>query len=200
MNILLIGSGAREHALAVALARSPQTKRLCCYGTHANPGILPLCDQYAVGSLTELSQITRFAQTACIDIAIVEPRQAFLAGIVDHLMANNILCVGPTLEQAKIESSPGFLNDLIGKYKLSVLSATEKHQGPEFSMMTITDGETCKHTPLLQTHTRAYIDSNGPQTPGMGSYSCPDHLLPFVNAEDATEAQQINEQVVFRFE
>ncbi len=72
----------------------------------------------------------------------------------------------------------------------------EKLVGEEFSLMTITDGETCIHMPAVQDHKRAYNDDLGPNTGGMGSYSDTDHSLPFLSPDDITEARRMNEQVV----
>eukprot|EP00965_Chrysotila_dentata_P218845 6190799-Pleurochrysis_carterae.AAC.1 len=52
-TVLLVGSGAREHAIAVALARSPRMPALVCFGSANNPGIQKLCKAYAVGKITD---------------------------------------------------------------------------------------------------------------------------------------------------
>jgi phosphoribosylamine---glycine ligase len=72
----------------------------------------------------------------------------------------------------------------------------ERLEGEEFSLQTITDGETCIHCPPVQDHKRAFEGDTGPNTGGMGSYSCPDHSLPFLTPDDLAQAQQINEQVI----
>jgi phosphoribosylamine--glycine ligase len=72
----------------------------------------------------------------------------------------------------------------------------ERLEGEEFSLQTITDGAAVVHCPLVQDHKRAFEGDRGPNTGGMGSYSCPDLSLPFVAAEDLSEARSINEQVV----
>jgi phosphoribosylamine--glycine ligase len=72
----------------------------------------------------------------------------------------------------------------------------EKLEGEEFSLMSITDGDTVVHCPIVQDHKRAENGDSGPNTGGMGSYSCPDGSLPFLTPEDVAEAQRINELVV----
>jgi phosphoribosylamine--glycine ligase len=72
----------------------------------------------------------------------------------------------------------------------------EKLFGEEFSLMTITDGETCIHMPAVQDHKRAYNDDLGPNTGGMGSYSDSDHNLPFLSQKDIADAGRMNEIVV----
>jgi len=72
----------------------------------------------------------------------------------------------------------------------------EKLEGEEFSLQTITDGEAVIHLPLVQDHKRAYEHDRGPNTGGMGSYSCPDFSLPFLGPDDLSEARSINERVI----
>jgi phosphoribosylamine--glycine ligase len=72
----------------------------------------------------------------------------------------------------------------------------ERLEGEEFSLQTITDGETVLHLPLVQDHKRAYSDDQGPNTGGMGSYSCVDGSLPFLEQEDVRQAIEINERTI----
>ncbi len=72
----------------------------------------------------------------------------------------------------------------------------EKLIGQEFSLMSLTDGENLIHLPAVQDNKRALVDDRGPNTGGMGSYSCADFSLPFLTAADIKQAQQVNEQVV----
>ncbi len=113
MNILIIGSGAREHAIAKALARSPQQPKLFCFGSSSNPGIKPLTKKYATGKLDDTEAILAFAQTNSIDWAFIGPELPLSAGIVNLLTANHISCVGPTKELARIETSKAFARDLL---------------------------------------------------------------------------------------
>jgi phosphoribosylamine---glycine ligase len=76
----------------------------------------------------------------------------------------------------------------------------EKLVGEEFSLMTITDGRTHIHCPPVQDHKRAFEADKGLNTGGMGSYSCADHSLPFLDSSDLAEAQAINEQVITALE
>ncbi len=87
-------------------------------------------------------------------------------------------------------------------YALSVLRESgrvqieQKLEGQEFSLQTITDGETVIHCPLVQDHKRAFEGDRGPNTGGMGSYSCADFGLPFLEAKDIADAQAINQEVI----
>jgi phosphoribosylamine---glycine ligase len=88
------------------------------------------------------------------------------------------------------------------EYARSVLAAhgqvqiEEKLEGQEFSLQTITDGTTWIHCPLVQDHKRAYEEDTGPNTGGMGSYSCADFSLPFLEPSDVAAAHAITEQVI----
>lgn len=72
----------------------------------------------------------------------------------------------------------------------------ERLEGQEFSLQTITDGNTVVHCPLVQDHKRAFEGDQGPNTGGMGSYSCPDLSLPFLSRDDVAYAHSINERVI----
>lgn len=77
-----------------------------------------------------------------------------------------------------------------------VVLIEERLEGEEFSLQTITDGQAAVHCPLVQDHKRAGEDDTGPNTGGMGSYSYPDHSLPFIADEDVSLAKSINERVI----
>jgi len=72
----------------------------------------------------------------------------------------------------------------------------ERLLGEEFSLQTITDGESVIHCPLVQDHKRAYEGDQGPNTGGMGSYSCADFSLPFLTDADVLQAHTISEKVI----
>lgn len=72
----------------------------------------------------------------------------------------------------------------------------ERLEGEEFSLQTITDGETVIHCPLVQDHKRAFEGDEGPNTGGMGSYSCADFSLPFLTDGDVLQAHTISEKVI----
>ncbi len=71
----------------------------------------------------------------------------------------------------------------------------EKLDGEEFSLQCITDGKTVVATPPVQDHKRRFVDDKGPNTGGMGSYSCADHSLPFLQPEDIEAGLDITRQV-----
>ena len=73
-KILVIGSGAREHAIARALNRSPQKKEIYCLATNMNPGISELCDKLTVGNINDPKLVVSYSQeTGCV-LAIIGPK------------------------------------------------------------------------------------------------------------------------------
>jgi len=72
----------------------------------------------------------------------------------------------------------------------------EKLQGPEFSLLSFSDGEHLAHMPVVQDHKRLLEGDKGPNTGGMGTYTLANHLLPFLNESDVAAAQAMNEAVV----
>jgi phosphoribosylamine--glycine ligase len=77
----------------------------------------------------------------------------------------------------------------------TIVLVEEKLYGEEFSLQSFCDGKTLKHMPPVQDHKRAWEDDRGPNTGGMGSYSCEDHRLPFLSSVELETARHINEQV-----
>ena len=117
-RILIIGSGAREHAVAVALARSPQHPQLLCFGTARNPGIETVCTAYQTGSVTDVAAIMTFAAETKPTLAIIGPEAPLAAGVADALWAAGIPVVGPTKNLARIESSKAFTRELLAKHNI----------------------------------------------------------------------------------
>lgn len=126
MNILVIGSGAREHALIKALARSAQKTSLFCYGTSVNPGIRPLTVQYCAGDISDCAAVVSMAKTWAIELAIIGPEAPLEQGMADALWHAGIPTIGPTKSLAQIETSKEFARDLMQKYDISGLPRYKK--------------------------------------------------------------------------
>src|SRR5438874_4717897 len=105
MNILIVGSGAREHAIAKAIQRSPQKKTIFCCGTSKNPGIYPLTRGYWIGDICQVESILRCAQAWQINMAIIGPEAPLAQGLADVLWAHDIPTIGPKKVLAQIETS-----------------------------------------------------------------------------------------------
>ncbi len=109
MNVLLIGSGGREHALAWALAASPLLTKLYC--APGNAGIADVAECVPI-SIDDHPAIVQFAKQNAIDLVVVGPEQPLVAGIVDDLAAAGIKSFGPTRAAAQLEGSKGYTKDL----------------------------------------------------------------------------------------
>ena len=116
--ILLLGSGAREHAIARALACSPQNPAIACLAANKNPGIQKLAEQFKVGSISDPKSVVSFAQKCCAKLAIIGPEAPLEAGVADALWNAGIPTVGPKKAHAQIETSKGFTRDLLEKYNI----------------------------------------------------------------------------------
>jgi phosphoribosylamine--glycine ligase len=109
MNILLLGSGGREHALAWKMAASPLAERLYC--APGNAGIAREAECVAL-DLADHAAVIAFCREHRIDLVVVGPEAPLCAGIVDDLEAAGIKAFGPTRAAARLEGSKGFTKDL----------------------------------------------------------------------------------------
>src|ERR1700724_4667969 len=109
MNILLLGSGGREHALAWKLAASPLADRLYC--APGNAGIAREAECVAL-ELADHGAIIAFCRASAVDFVVVGPEAPLVAGLVDDLEAAGIKTFGPTRAAARLEGSKGFAKDV----------------------------------------------------------------------------------------
>jgi len=117
-RILVVGSGAREHAIAIALERSPKQPEILCYSGARNPGIDALCVAYGLGDITCGDKVAAFAKEHGATLAVIGPEAPLAAGVADALWAAGVKTVGPTQKLAQIESSKGFTRQLLTKYEI----------------------------------------------------------------------------------
>jgi phosphoribosylamine--glycine ligase len=113
MNVLLLGSGGREHALAWKLAASPLLKRL--YAAPGNPGIAQHAELVEL-DVTDHDAIIRFCSDQHIDLVVVGPEAPLVAGVADDLRAAGIRVFGPSKAAARLEGSKGFTKDLCAEF------------------------------------------------------------------------------------
>jgi phosphoribosylamine--glycine ligase len=109
MNILILGSGGREHALAWKIAASPLTDKLYC--APGNAGIAQVAE-CAPLDITDHKAVIAFVRDKKIDFVVVGPEAPLCAGIVDDLEAAGIKTFGPNKWAARLEGSKGFTKDL----------------------------------------------------------------------------------------
>ena len=109
MNILLLGSGGREHALAWKMAASPLTDRLVC--APGNAGIAREAECVAL-DIADHAALIGYCRANGIDFVVVGPETPLCAGVVDDLEAAGIKAFGPSRAAARLEGSKGFTKDL----------------------------------------------------------------------------------------
>ena len=117
--VLLIGGGAREHAIADALIAGGA--EVHAYMQLLNPGIKKIAASYALGKADDTAAAVAFAGKCRAEIAVIGPEAPLAAGIVDALERAGIKCVGPTRQQAQLETSKGFTRRLMQKHGIEGL-------------------------------------------------------------------------------
>ena len=257
MNVLLIGNGAREHAIAEAIVQSKHQPRLFSFMKANNPGITSLSEKVFIGSYSDMAAVNAFAKECRVDFAIIGPEDPLNNGVVDSLKEAGVPSVGPTKSLARLETSKSFTRNILSKYnipgnpKFKIFTSMEgikdfldeldgivvkpdgltggkgvmvqgdhfqskeeallyckqvltehpsviideRLEGEEFSLQCLSDGKTVVATPPVQDHKRRFVDDKGPNTGGMGSYSCEDHALPFMDQEAVAEGLAITQKV-----
>ena len=258
MRILVLGHGAREHAIAKRLAQSDHRPEVYAFMANANPGIARLCRDFKLGSLLDVEEMVSYAREKRVDLVVPGQELPLIAGVVDALQRAGIAVIGPTRGLARLEGDKSYLRALMSRcaseamphyrlcvnevdvraavgelgavavkplgltggkgvkvtgrnledddkaidYALEVMQRDgrvlieECLQGEEFSLMAFSDGSKLVSMPLVQDFKLAYEGDSGPMTGGMGAYSCPDHLLPFVSEAERTVAMDILERIV----
>ncbi|MEH6951299.1 phosphoribosylamine--glycine ligase [Nitrobacter sp. NHB1] len=109
MNILLLGSGGREHALAWKIAGSPLLTKLWC--APGNAGIAREAECVTL-NVADHAAVVAFCKTNKVDLVVVGPEAPLAAGIVDDLAAAGLKALGPSKAAAQLESSKGFTKEL----------------------------------------------------------------------------------------
>jgi phosphoribosylamine---glycine ligase len=113
MNILLLGGGGREHALAWKIAASPLTTRLWC--APGNAGIAREAECVPI-DITDHAAVIALCRKLAVDFVVVGPDNPLVAGIVDDIEAAGFRTFGPTKAAARLEGSKGFTKDLCRRY------------------------------------------------------------------------------------
>ena len=117
-KILVIGSGAREHAIIRALDRSEQEKEIYCLASNLNPGIAELCNEIFISNFNDPEFVAGYAKETDITLAIIGPENPLAKGIADVLWAADIKVVGPKKNLAQLETSKAFTRDLLKEYDI----------------------------------------------------------------------------------
>ena len=109
MNILIIGSGGREHALAWAVKQNPKTDRLIV--APGNAGIAQLCETADIDIL-DGAAVVAFCEQNAVDFVIIGPEAPLAAGIADATRAAGLLTFGPSAAAARLEASKSFTKEI----------------------------------------------------------------------------------------
>ena len=115
MNVLVIGAGGREHALAWKIRQSPLVEKLYC--APGNPGIAGVAECVPIPA-GETAQLLAFVQEHSVGLTVVGPEQPLTAGIVDFFEANGAVIFGPTRAAAEIEWSKAFAKRFMQQYRI----------------------------------------------------------------------------------
>jgi phosphoribosylamine--glycine ligase len=130
LNILVVGSGGREHALVWKLSQSPRVRTMWC--APGNPGISSLARCMPIGA-TEKESLADFALRENIDLTVVGPEQPLADGIVDFFRMKNLKIFGPSREAAALEWSKAFAKDFMSRHGIPtasyrVFSSSDAHE------------------------------------------------------------------------
>ncbi|MBX7536627.1 phosphoribosylamine--glycine ligase [Qipengyuania sp. GH1] len=115
MNILLLGSGGREHALAWKLAQSPQCDKL--WASPGNPGMEECATCVALDS-SDHAAVVKFCEENSIGLVVIGPEGPLVEGLADALAEAGVLSFGPSRAAAQLEGSKGFTKDLCERAKI----------------------------------------------------------------------------------
>lgn len=174
MNILIIGSGGREHALAWKISQNPEVKKLYCIP--GNGGIEQIAECPALNS-GDFKTLTAFAREKKIDFTVVGPEQPLVDGIVDYFRAENLPVFGPNQSAARMEGSKIFAKRLMKKYHIPTAEYEEFEDAA--AAFTYIDG-----LPEQQ----LVVKADG-LAAGKGSVVCPDKVAAWQAVDDMMNKQ-----------
>ena len=110
MRVLVIGSGAREHALLLGLRKDPGVDYLAV--APGNAGTAAVAEQYDV-DVTSADEVTALATRLRVDLVVIGPEVPLALGVADAVRAAGIACFGPSKDAARIEGSKAFAKDVM---------------------------------------------------------------------------------------
>ncbi len=115
MNVLLVGGGGREHALAWAISKSPKLTKL--YAAPGNAGIADVAECIDIDA-EDIDAICAAVTNLKIDFVVVGPEAPLVEGLADKINAMDIPVFGPSAAAAELEGSKGMMKDLLAKYDI----------------------------------------------------------------------------------
>ncbi len=117
MRILVVGGGAREHAICEIVKKSEKID-LYSVMSNINPGIISLSKENLFVKETELDKIVKFSQNKNIDLVLIGPESPLERGLTDELLSKGISVCAPTKEAAKIETNKEWMRNILKKYDI----------------------------------------------------------------------------------
>ena len=126
MNVLVIGSGGREHAIAWKIRQSPKLDKL--YALPGNPGTAALAENISDISVDDHDAVIQLCKSRQIDLVIVGPEAPLADGIADVLAVEGIRCFGPKRAAAQIEASKVFAKDFMKRHQIPTADFAAFHQ------------------------------------------------------------------------
>ena len=143
MKVLIVGSGGREHAIALAVSRSPQVDKIYC--APGNDGIAELAECVDIKAM-EFDKLVAFAKEKEIDLTVIGMDDPLVGGVVDKFEEAGLRCFGPRKNAAIIEGSKAFSKDLMKKYNIPT-AGYENFTDPEAALKYL---ETAKYPIVLK--------------------------------------------------
>jgi phosphoribosylamine--glycine ligase len=176
MKILLIGSGGREHAIALAIKKSPLCAELVC--APGNPGMATLGKCIAIDAANP-KEIAELAEKEKADFTVIGPEIPLVAGVVDEFKKNGLLIFGPTKAAAQLEGSKAFSKEFMKRHKI-----------PTAAYETFTDLQKAKN--YLKEHPAPIVVKASGLAAGKGAVVC-------ISDKEALEAveEMLGEKAVF---
>lgn len=116
MNVLIIGSGGREHALAWKVAQDPRVAKVFVAPGNAGTALEPKCENVALDVLA-LEQLADFAEKN-VELTIVGPEMPLVKGVVDLFRSRGLAIFGPTAGAAQLEGSKAFTKDFLARHNI----------------------------------------------------------------------------------
>ena len=117
LNVLIIGGGGREHALAWKIAQSPRVEKIFVAPGNAGSAREARCENVAINA-EDVDGLLRFALANKIDLTVVGPEAPLVLGVVDRFRAASLRCFGPTKAAAQLEGSKAFAKDFLARHKI----------------------------------------------------------------------------------
>lgn len=137
MNVLVIGSGGREHAICAAFKRSPRVKRLVC--ANGNAGIARVAECIPIRH-DEIDALANFASENAIDLTFVGGETPLALGVVDEFELRGLKIIGPKRAAAQLESSKAFAKDFMARHGIPTAKYVVAHS-PDFAKLELESGD-----------------------------------------------------------